>query len=428
MALSDDETFDEDARAQNAAAQKASMESSGDDDSQDEKMDDEAEEEEEQPPAPSKSNKKKAVKQDDKEEGDAIDEEDEDAEAEESMTANNSSVSKGKIPQEYDHLVSLEEMVEKRMTGYGIIGSFGNVAIVDSKENAGKPGSAIVVAPNSAFTRPEGFKQTNQEWFDKVRRDHIVALKTGYAVRDKISPSQTTAGARGKTTHGEVCVGPKVVPMLNTYAENQDPNDSRQIDSQLTPLPPAFISTLYECGRNSLKKQSLPTQKREEWTKLMQALFFEPYGTDDFDKLDQIMADERNIWIFDTTKGAFENYIIKNKWHRYRLPKATSANKEKAPPKEKAKPASTGRGRKRKAVDEGAANSSTNTNSALVTVTETTSTNPTASNPSKRQAASNGEANSSYNDAAKGANFVEISKHSWEDSGITYEHVVRRYL
>lgn len=230
-----------------------------------------------------------------------------------------------KFPEEYDHIVDADGIIDTRKNTFHLIGSFGHVASIEDKSvaNAGDNKHMPIIA-SSAFVRDKKFKPNSREWFSEVKKANIVGLKIKYAVRGK-KDVDTAEGARKKTTIIEMSDRIKTVPMLRVV----DENDS-SIDTLLTPLPPAFVQTLWTFGKTSLVNPNNSEKKIKSWEVMLKTLFYDVYGTTDHEKIDEIIADENNIWVYDTNKGAFERYLLENQWHRYRLPKSTKSPEEKA--------------------------------------------------------------------------------------------------
>lgn len=236
---------------------------------------------------------------------------------------NNLPVRNKKFPEEFDHIVDAAGINETRKNTYHLIGSFGHVASIEDKSITENSKHMPIIA-SKAFTRDKKYKQNSKEWFSDVQKTNIVGLKIEGAVRGKTAVD-TAEGARKKTTIIEMSNTVKTVPMLRVV----DENDS-SIDTLLTPLPAAFVQTLWAFGKSSIVNPKSSEKKIESWKTMLKTLFYDVYGTSDHDEIDAIMADENNIWVYDTNKGAFERYLLDNQWHRYRLPKSTKSPEEKA--------------------------------------------------------------------------------------------------
>jgi hypothetical protein len=228
-----------------------------------------------------------------------------------------------KFPEEFDHIVDPAGILETRKDTFHVIGSFGHVASIESKTVVENSKHMPIVASKS-FTRDKKYKPTSKDWFADVQKTNIVGLKVQGAVRGK-KEVDTAEGARKKTTIIEMSNTVKTIPMLRVVDEH-DPS----IDTLLTPLPAAFVQTLWAFGKTSVVNPKSSEKKIESWKTMLKILFYDVYGTSDHDELDAIMADENNIWVYDTNKGAFERYLLENQWHRYRLPKSTKTPEEKA--------------------------------------------------------------------------------------------------
>lgn len=288
-----------------------------------------------------------------------------------------------KFPAELDHPMDNEGMLDMRVNNFHIQGGFGHAAkIAPVDEQASDKNSLAIVATKPFLTPPDfATKKSKGDWFKDVQKTNITALKLVGAVRGKIAVEKN--GARNKVEVVDRSSKQLVVPMLRSTCPKNE-----TITTVLTPLPAAFIQTLWEFGKSIIKNSATKPTKRQSWEEFIKIIFYDVYGTSDWTKLDNILKDPNNIWVYDTRKGSFEGYLINNKWHRYRPPKVVKTAEEKAA----AKASKTSRGVKRaRNADKQTEETTDDANHSINPVNSTNpdkSTNATPSAPSSDSVAS----------------------------------------